>query len=70
MPYQRHIVGNIAITVNGMLHSACCNTKVYSVLRRVIIHQGINDAAYKCIAATDTVKVSRLLSYVFPFSHR
>ena len=56
MSDQRNIVGNISITVDGMLHCTCSNTKVYNILRCVFIHQSIDDATYECISTTDTVK--------------
>lgn len=39
-----------------MLYSTCRNTEIHRILRCIIIHQAINNAAYKCISASDPVE--------------
>lgn len=42
--------------MNRMLYSTCRNTEIHRILRCIIIHQAINNAAYKCISASDPVE--------------
>lgn len=56
MPDQRNIIRNISVPMNRMLYSTCRNTEIHRILRCIIIHQAINNAAYKCISASDPVE--------------
>lgn len=56
MPNQRNIIRNISVPMNRMLYSTCRNTEIHRILRCIIIHQAINNAAYKCISASDPVE--------------
>lgn len=56
MPDQRNIIRNISVPMNRMLYSTCRNTEIHRILWCIIIHQAINNAAYKCISASDPVE--------------
>ena len=56
MSDQRNIIRNISVPMNRMLYSTCRNTEIHRILRCIIIHQAINNAAYKCISASDPVE--------------
>ena len=50
------IISNIAVSMNRMLDYTAGNSEVNHVHWFVIVHHGINQAAGKCISATDTVQ--------------
>ena len=56
MSDQRNIIGNISVTMDRVLHCTCRNTKVYNIIWCIFVHQSIDDATYKSISTTDTVK--------------
>ena len=39
-----------------MFYCTCSNTEVYCILRCVIIHQCVDDSAYKCISPSHSVQ--------------
>ena len=56
MSDQGNVICNISVSMDCMLYCACSNTEVYCILRCVIIHQRVDDSAYKCISASDPVE--------------
>ena len=56
MSDQGNVICNISVSMDRMFYCTCSNTEVYCILRCVIIHQCVDDSAYKCISPSHSVQ--------------